>query len=237
MHISIHRFEYNVNRKIEFLLIFTLQRNISRKFKVAFHAKFVAGERTFSIAPFGYMRHPEEHNKLAVDPDTAWIIEKIFDLATHGAGAGKIARILTAEKIPTPGYFNYKKYGLFSKFYDKAPDEKAYTWTISTVRGTLSEDWSSGRITEYNFKMLSQKYQAEQQELIEKIDKLKAELATEKQTTADAEKWIALIKQYSEPTELTAEMLNTLIEKIVVHEAVKDSDGTRTQEIEIFSDS
>ena len=82
--------------------------------------------------------------------------------------------------------------------------------------------------------MLSQKYQAEQQELVEKIEKLKFELATENQTTADAEKWIALIKQYSEPTVLTADMLNTLIEKIVIHEATKDSDGTRTQEIEIF---
>ena len=82
--------------------------------------------------------------------------------------------------------------------------------------------------------MLLQKYQAEQQELIEKIDKLNSKLTTEKQTTADAEKWIAIIKQYSEPTELTAEMLNTLIEKIVVHEATKDYDGTRTQEIEIF---
>ena len=101
----------------------------------------------------------------------------------------------------------------------------------------LSEDWTSERISEYNFKMLSQKYQAEQQELVEKIDKLRAELATEKQTTADAEKWIALIKQYSEPTELTAEMLNTLIEKIIVYEAVKDSDGTRTQEIKYFTDS
>ena len=70
--------------------------------------------------------------------------------------------------------------------------------------------------------------------MIERIDKLKSDLAAEKQTAADAEKWIALIKQYSKPTELTAEMLNTLIEKIVVHEAVKDSDGTRTQEIEIF---
>ena len=96
------------------------------------------------------------------------------------------------------------------------------------------KDWTSERITEYNFKMLSQKYQAEQQELVEKIDRLKSELATEKQTATDAEKWIALIKQYSEPTELTAEMLNTLIEKIVVHEATKDPDGTRTQEIEIF---
>ena len=82
--------------------------------------------------------------------------------------------------------------------------------------------------------MLSQKYQAEHQELVEKIDRLKTELATEKQTTADAEKRIALIKQYSNPTELAAEMLNTLIEKIVVHEATKNSDGIRTQEIEIF---
>ena len=98
----------------------------------------------------------------------------------------------------------------------------------------MYEDWSSGGITEYNFKMLSQKYQAEHQELVERIDKLKTELASEKQTTTDAEKWLALIKQYSEPTELTTEMLNTLIEKIVVHEATKDSDGTRTQEIEIF---
>ncbi len=98
--------------------------------------------------------------------------------------------------------------------------------------------FKSCEVSAYNrcnvFKMLSQKYQAEQQELVEKIDKLKAELASEKQTAGDAEKWIALIKQYSDSTELTAEMLNTLIEKIVVHEAVKDSNGTRTQEIEIF---
>ena len=70
--------------------------------------------------------------------------------------------------------------------------------------------------------------------MVEKINRLKTELSVEKQTTADAEKWIALIKQYANPTELTAEMLNTLIEKIVIHEAVKASDGTRTQEIEIF---
>ena len=396
-----------------------MAKDTSRKVKAALHAKFAAGERTFTTAPLGYMRHPENKNKLAVDPDTSWIIEKIFDLAVHGAGAGKITKILIQEKIPTSGYINYKKYGQFAKIYENAPAEKAYAWNIRAVSDILKdetyignsvhgkqtnvsyknkksirrpesewfrventheaiiskdvfnqvqkqiasrrrpmksgktqifaglvkcadcgwsmsyaerayktcstgffncsqfrklgkvggrcsahyirydvlyayvlarlqdwiyqahtdekellnrllktsdkesakaykkqsaefakaekrkvevdrlfvklyEDWSSGRITEYNFKMLSQKYQAEQQELIEKIDRLKTELASEKQTTADAEKWIALIKQYSNPTELTAEMLNTLIEKIVVHEAVKDSDGTRTQEIEIF---
>ena len=42
------------------------------------------------------------------------------------------------------------------------------------------------------------------------------------------------MKECVNPTELTAELLNTLIEKIVVHEAVKGEDGSREQEVEIF---
>lgn len=66
----------------------------------------------------------------------------------------------------------------------------------------------------YNFNMMSQKYQTEQQELTEKIERLSTELESEKQTTVDAETWISLIKQYANPTELTAGLLNTLIEKM-----------------------
>ena len=105
---------------------------------------------------------------------------------------------------------------------------------VDRLFAKLYEDWSAERITDYNFNMLSQKYQTEQQELSEKIEKLKAELSAEQQTAVDAEKWIALIKQYANPTELTAELLNTLIEKIVIHEAVKTEDGIREQEVEIF---
>ena len=97
----------------------------------------------------------------------------------------------------------------------------------------LYEDWSDGRITEYNFNMISQKYQTEQQELVEKIERLSAELESEKQTTVDAETWISLIKQYANPTELTAELLNTLIEKVVIHEATT-VDGMREQNIDIY---
>ena len=41
-------------------------------------------------------------------------------------------------------------------------------------------------------------------------------------------------KQCSHPTELTAEFLNTVIEKIVVHEAVKGTDGNRKQKVDIY---
>ena len=98
----------------------------------------------------------------------------------------------------------------------------------------MYEDRVSERITEYNFNMLSQKYQTEQLELEEKIKALKAALAESKQTVEDAKKWIDIVKQYSEPTELTAELLNNMIDKIVVHEAIKYEGGLREQKIEIY---
>ena len=78
------------------------------------------------------------------------------------------------------------------------------------------------------------KYQLEQIELDEKIQKLKAALAEGKQSVEDARKWIEIVKQYSEPTELTAELLNNMIDKIVVHEAIKYENGFREQKIEIY---
>ena len=98
----------------------------------------------------------------------------------------------------------------------------------------LYEDRVAGRITEYNFNMLTTKYQTEQSELAEKIDTLTVALNTVKQTESDAQKWIDLIQQYAAPTELTAPLLNALIEKILVHQSVKGEDGEQEQEIEIF---
>ena len=105
---------------------------------------------------------------------------------------------------------------------------------IDSLFVKMYEDWSVGRITEYNFNMLSEKYQGEQRELDAKIHQLQEAIEVATQTAIDAEKWVGLMKQYVNPTELTAELLNTLIEKIFVHEAVKGKDGSREQEVEIF---
>ncbi|MBQ4580729.1 MAG: DUF4368 domain-containing protein, partial [Clostridia bacterium] len=56
----------------------------------------------------------------------------------------------------------------------------------------------------------------------------------DRQTTENTAKWMELIKRYVNPTALTAEMLNELIEKIVIHEATKGEGGQRTQKIEIY---
>lgn len=105
---------------------------------------------------------------------------------------------------------------------------------LDNLLAKIYEDRLNEKITERNFSMLSQKYQQEQGELEKSIDALAAQLDSVKEQENGVGKWIDLIKQFSNPSELTAEMLNTLIEKILVHEAVKDTDGSRTQEIEII---
>lgn len=394
-----------------------MEKDTSRKIKGAFRAKFLNGERVNSITPFGYVKHPDIKNKLMIDEETAWVVRKIFDLSFHGTGANKIARILTEEQIPSPGWIHYTRTGACSRFFVGQPEEKKFAWSPTQVKnilkdetyigntvhhrqGTVSyknkkvihnspekwlriegtheaiiepdvfeavqkrmnshrreckdhrsqifagllkcadcgwsmrysiqssarnpyvyykcgkysdyqtkgctthyirydalyayvlariqhwsaraiedeekllgqllsagdrernaakkkqtselkkaekrkaevdglfaklyEDWTAGRITEYNFNMLTNKYQDEQSELTEKIEALTTELDAVKQTESDARQWIDLIRQYVNPTELTAPLLNALIEKILVHQSVKGEDGEQEQEIEIF---
>lgn len=393
-------------------------KDTSRKIKATMNAKFLAGERTFAYAPVGYKKHPDIKNKLAVDEETKWIVEKIYEYALLGNGAGRITKMLIEEKVPTPGYLNYKKSGAFANIYAGAPEEKSWAWTIAQVKSILKDEtyigntihyretnvsyknkhrirkdkdewlrventhepivskedfetvqqmiasrrrtskwdgtnqifagivkcadcgWSLGysinksvkepysyykcsrysqmgkkycsnhyilydtlyayvlsrlkywsaqaqtdeekllkklmaasdkessnarrnqendlkramkrkteldglfarlyedyvleKITEYNFNMLSEKYQKDQAELEDKIITLGKELNTAKKNESNAEKWLALIKQYSDISELTAPLLNALIEKITVHQAVKKEDGTLEQEVEIY---
>ena len=113
----------------------------------------------------------------------------------------------------------------------KAKKRKA---EVDRLFAKMYEDWVNERITEYNFNMMSERYQTEQQELDEKINTLEAELSTEKKVTDNAEKWIAVLKQYSNPTELTAELLNTLVEKILIHETEENSFGETELVIDII---
>ena len=98
----------------------------------------------------------------------------------------------------------------------------------------LYEDWAAGRISERNFAMLSEKYQVEQADVAARIEQAHTAMETAAKGAEDAGKWVELIRQYSSPTKLTAELVNALIEKITVHEAVKSADGSREQEVEIY---
>lgn len=92
---------------------------------------------------------PDVKNKLVIDEETSWIIRRIYTLAFYGAGAAKITRTLTQEKVPTPGWLNYQRDGTFANIYRDAPEEKRYAWTIAQVKSILKDETYIGNTIHY----------------------------------------------------------------------------------------
>ena len=59
-------------------------------------------------------------------------------------------------------------------------------------------------------------------------------IESQSQKQYDLELFLKNVRKYTEPDELTAEMVNTLIDKIIVHAPDKSS-GHRKQKVEIFN--
>ena len=82
---------------------------------------------------------------------------RIYTLAFYGAGAAKITRTLTQEKIPTPGWLNYQRDGTFANIYRDAPEEKRYAWTIAQVKSILKDETYIGNTIHYRETNISYK--------------------------------------------------------------------------------
>lgn len=124
-------------------------KTTSQKIRAAMRAKYENGEHPATYAPIGYRKSSEVKNKLEIDPETCWIVEKIYDLALHGAGPFKITQTLTAEKVPTASWINFQRNGGFAHIYANAPEEKRYAWTIAQVKGILTDELYIGNSVHY----------------------------------------------------------------------------------------
>ena len=115
-------------------------RDTSKKVKAAMRVKFNNGEYIAPSPPIGYIIDPNQKNKLIIDEETAWIPKKIFELAAHGKGAGGIARLLTAEKVHTPTWYRYKRYGERASKFENQLEEIRWQWSFVSVRGILDNE-------------------------------------------------------------------------------------------------
>ncbi|MDR0913671.1 MAG: DUF4368 domain-containing protein [Oscillospiraceae bacterium] len=95
------------------------------------------------------------------------------------------------------------------------------------------EDSIAGRITEERFLKMSSSYESEQAKLKSESERLETELNAEKQSANNTERFLSIVRRYTEITELTATIVNDFIEKIVVHAPDKSS-GHRVQKVEIY---
>ena len=77
---------------------------------------------------------------------------------------------------------------------------------LDSLIARIYEDRTAEVMTARNFSMLSQKYQQEQEALETKILVLNTQLEAAREQTENIEKWLALVKQYADLSELTAEV-------------------------------
>lgn len=104
---------------------------------------------------------------------------------------------------------------------------------IDTIIAKLYEDRALGVLPESTCIPLFSKYAAEKQSVDGQLAQLQAITAQQDKAVIDVHKFIDLIKGYTTIEELNEEILNTLIEKIYVHQFHKEG-KQRKQQIDIY---
>ena len=119
-------------------------KTTSAKVQMMKQGKYVGG-----YAPYGYMMHPTKRNALAVDPDSAAVVRRIFDEALAGNNTSVIADMLNDEKVPTPGQYFRSKYPDNKKFLRMS---EKISWTTSMVHKVLVNQLYTGAMVSHKRK-------------------------------------------------------------------------------------
>ena len=88
---------------------------------------------------------------------------------------------------------------------------------IDNIIQKLYEDNLLGKISDERFVKLSQSYEEEQRQLQTSISDLTEKLAKQQEDSLNISKFMARISKYTELPELTVEIVNELIDKIVIY--------------------
>lgn len=104
---------------------------------------------------------------------------------------------------------------------------------LNMLMKKLYEDNISGKLSDKRFEFMLSEFKNEQDTLEISMENAKAEIEKYESDTVRADKFIELVKRYTDFSELTTPMLNEFVEKILVHEADYSS-GERVQEVEIY---
>jgi hypothetical protein len=104
---------------------------------------------------------------------------------------------------------------------------------IDGIIQKLYEDSAMGKISDERFATMSMSLETEQADLKAAVPTLESELENAKVQTTDLQRFIDRVKQVTQLTELTPEIVHEFVEKIVVHKPEK-VDGKRYQQVDIY---
>lgn len=112
-------------------------RDNSRKIRSSIRARAKAGLYRTSFNPIGYRKSPDNHNKLIVDGETAWIVKRIFEHANAGMGAHKIAKTFREEQVPCPSWWLHSRGERdYSQRFENPANK--YEWSHTVIRNIIA---------------------------------------------------------------------------------------------------
>lgn len=100
--------------------------------------------------PYGYVITNMKKQEIALVPDEANVIRKVFSLYIEGWGYKRIANYLTDQKIPTPRMKEKERIEARGDDYKRKQTKTA--WSIVTVQGILTNDFYIGTLRQHKYK-------------------------------------------------------------------------------------
>ena len=109
-----------------------------------------------SFATYGYLKDPDDHHKLIIDPDTAPVVEMIFKKFIGGESIIGIAKDLNEDGIPNPSMYKKLK-GMNYRHPSGASNDGL--WPDSSVRRILRNEMYLGTMVQGKNRNISYKDQ------------------------------------------------------------------------------
>ena len=96
----------------------------------------------------------------------------------------------------------------------------------------LYEDNVEGKISDEHFMRMSENYENEQKTLEARVTELNSMITSEQEANVNADRFLNIVKKYTDIHELTAEIIREFVERIYFHQTER-IDGKRVQCIRI----
>ena len=131
-------------------------RDQSRKMRACYRQKGNAGLPTNNLCIYGYCKDPEDKNHWLVDEEAAAVVRRIFELAMDCHGPYEIAKLLAAEHVYCPAYYNAIHDNCMKR--STTDMSKPFAWNGATVTNILKRPEYMGHTV--NFRSSKNGYKA-----------------------------------------------------------------------------
>lgn len=115
----------------------------------------------------------------------------------------------------------------------KAKGQNGKPLCTNEIIQRLYEDNIEGKISDERFAKMSANYEEEQRTLSDRVNELKRLIDSEKESSINVDRFLSLVRKYTDVKELTAEIIREFVEKIYVHQMERVY-GQKVQRIRII---